>query len=61
MLIGSGNTTLNIRAGKAATAQTVGVLFGFGEEFELRRSGADPILPEPADLIEILFAKPLVI
>lgn len=42
-------------------AQTVGVLCGFGEEYELRQSGADLILAETADLIEILFAKPLVI
>jgi phosphoglycolate phosphatase-like HAD superfamily hydrolase len=61
ILIGSGDTTLDIRAGKAATAQTVGVLCGFGEEYEIRRSGADLILAETADLIEILFAKPLVI
>lgn len=56
-----GDTTLDITAGKAATAQTVGVLCGFGEEYELRRSGADLILAETADLIDILFAKPLVI
>ncbi len=54
-----GDTTVDIRAGKAAMAQTVGVLCGFGEEFELRRSGADLILAETADLIEILFANPL--
>jgi len=42
-------------------AQTVGVLCGFGEEFELHQSGADLILAETADLIEILFAKPLVV
>ena len=45
-----GDTTLDIRAGKAAGAQTVGVLCGFGEEGELRRAGADLILPSTADL-----------
>jgi HAD superfamily hydrolase (TIGR01509 family) len=55
-----GDTTLDIRAGKAAMAQTVGVLCGFGQEIELRQSGADLILAETADLVKILFAKPLV-
>jgi phosphoglycolate phosphatase-like HAD superfamily hydrolase len=49
-----GDTTLDIRAGKAAGAQTVGVLCGFGEEGELRRAGADLILPSTADLVEEL-------
>ena len=39
-----GDTTVDIRAGKAAGAQTVGVLCGFGEEQELRQRGADEIL-----------------
>jgi len=45
-----GDTTVDIRAGKAAGAQTVAVLCGFGEEPELRRNGADMILPSTADL-----------
>ena len=45
-----GDTTVDIRAGKAAGAQTVGVLCGFGEEGELRRVGADLILPSTADV-----------
>jgi len=45
-----GDTPVDIRAGKAAGAQTVGVLCGFGEENELRRHGADLILPSTADL-----------
>ena len=36
-----GDTTVDIRAGKSAGAQTVGVLCGFGTERELRRAGAD--------------------
>jgi N-acetyl-D-muramate 6-phosphate phosphatase len=49
-----GDTTVDMRAGKAAGAQTVGVLCGFGEEGELLRAGADLILPTTADLTEIL-------
>ncbi|MFO3796317.1 MAG: HAD family hydrolase [Anaerolineales bacterium] len=45
-----GDTTVDIRAGRAAGAQTVGVLCGFGEESELRRAGADLILPTTAEL-----------
>lgn len=49
-----GDTPIDIRAGKAARAQTVGVLCGFGEENELRRLGADAILPSTAALTELL-------
>ena len=49
-----GDTTVDIRAGKAAGAQTVGVLCGFGEEGELRRAGADLILKTTPDLVEVL-------
>ena len=45
-----GDTTVDMRAGKAAGAQTVGVLCGFGEELELRQLGADLILKSTADL-----------
>ena len=51
-----GDTTVDILAGKAAGAQTAGVLCGFGEEAELRQAGADLILPTTADLAE-LFLK----
>lgn len=50
----TGDTTVDICAGKAAGAQTVGVLCGFGEEAELHRKGADLILPGTADLAEAL-------
>ncbi len=46
-----GDTVVDIRAGKAAGAQTVGVLCGFGEEQELRKAGADLILESPLDLL----------
>lgn len=47
-----GDTTVDMRAGKSAGAQTVGVLCGFGEEGELRRAGADEILKSTVDLKE---------
>jgi phosphoglycolate phosphatase-like HAD superfamily hydrolase len=49
-----GDTTLDVRAGKAAGAQTVGVLCGFGERRELERAGADLIL-ESTSLLADLF------
>ncbi|MCH7663187.1 MAG: HAD family hydrolase [Chloroflexi bacterium] len=49
-----GDTVGDIKAGKAAQAQTVGVLSGFGEEDELRDSGADLILGSVAELPGIL-------
>jgi HAD superfamily hydrolase (TIGR01509 family) len=49
-----GDTTVDIRAGKAAGAQTIGVLCGFGARRELERAGADLIVSSTADLSEIL-------
>jgi HAD superfamily hydrolase (TIGR01509 family) len=49
-----GDTTVDIRAGKEAGAQTVGVLCGFGEESELRNFGADAIIEDTTKLLEIL-------
>jgi HAD superfamily hydrolase (TIGR01549 family) len=49
-----GDTSVDMRAGKAAGAQTVGVLCGFGEEAELREYGADTILTSTAELAEVL-------
>ena len=51
-----GDTTVDIRAGLSAEAQTVGVLCGFGEEDELRRMGADEILMSTAELGKVLRA-----
>lgn len=48
-----GDTTVDILAGKAAGAQTVGVLCGFGEEAELRRAGADLIVKDLKELFEL--------
>lgn len=49
-----GDTTVDIKAGKAAGTQTLGVLSGFGEEAELLRSGADEITNSIADLPALL-------
>ncbi len=53
-----GDTTVDIRAGKSAGAQTVGVLCGFGEEPELRRKGADLILKSTPELTDVLLKPP---
>lgn len=52
-----GDTTVDIRAGKSAGAQTIGVLCGFGEEHELRRLGADLILESTPHLTSELLQK----
>jgi HAD superfamily hydrolase (TIGR01509 family) len=49
-----GDTTVDIRAGKAAGTQTVGVLCGFGERDELERRGADLILDNTSELGDVL-------
>ncbi|MBW8011227.1 MAG: HAD family hydrolase [Chloroflexi bacterium] len=54
-----GDTNIDMRAGKAAGAQTVGVLSGFGEREELQEAGADLILKSVAGLLEILLSVQL--
>jgi phosphoglycolate phosphatase-like HAD superfamily hydrolase len=49
-----GDTTVDICAGKAAGAQTVGVLSGFGELTELQNCQANLILPSVAELPNVL-------
>jgi phosphoglycolate phosphatase len=49
-----GDTTVDIRAGRAAGAQTIGVLSGFGYERELIKAGADDIIDSIADLPHFL-------
>lgn len=49
-----GDTTVDIRAGKSAGAQTAGVLCGFGERPELERMGADIILEDTTQLLDLL-------
>ncbi len=48
-----GDTTVDIRAGKAAGTQTAGVLCGFGDQAELTRAGADQIFASPVDLLPL--------
>jgi HAD superfamily hydrolase (TIGR01549 family) len=48
-----GDTVVDIQAGKAAGAQTVGVLCGFGTQRELERAGADSLLNSTGDLLEL--------
>ena len=49
-----GDTTVDMRAGKSAGSQAVGVLCGFGEEAELKKFGADLILSDTPKLIDVL-------
>ena len=49
-----GDTYTDIKMGKRAGAQTLGVLCGFGTEKELKKEGADMLLPSTADLMDLL-------
>jgi HAD superfamily hydrolase (TIGR01509 family) len=49
-----GDTTVDIRAGRSAGAQTLGVLCGFGEEPELRKMGASEIISVTSGLTDLL-------
>jgi N-acetyl-D-muramate 6-phosphate phosphatase len=48
-----GDTIVDVRAGKAAGAQTTAVLCGFGTQRELQRAGADLILSSTGDLLKL--------
>ena len=48
-----GDTVVDIRAGRAAGAQTAGVLCGFGTPAELRRAGADLLLESTSELASL--------
>jgi phosphoglycolate phosphatase-like HAD superfamily hydrolase len=52
-----GDTTVDILAGKAAGAQTVGVLCGLGTQTELARCGADLVLNSTNWLVKILLDR----
>ncbi len=52
-----GDTTVDIRAGKSAGAQALGVLCGFGEEPELKQLGADLILKSTSELTKVFDGK----
>ncbi|MBE7368157.1 HAD family hydrolase [Ramlibacter pallidus] len=49
-----GDTTIDVRTGRSAGAQTVAVLCGFGTEDELQAAGADLILRTTSDLLAVL-------
>lgn len=49
-----GDTSVDMLAGKSAGAYTVGVLWGFRSEDELRTSGADSIISKPCELLDII-------
>lgn len=49
-----GDTVVDIKAGKAAGAQTVGVLCGFGQVDELQSAGADLIISTTPSIIDYL-------
>lgn len=53
-----GDTTVDILAGKAAGAQTVGLLCGFGTERELRKAGADLIVRDLQELDTVFQGLP---
>jgi HAD superfamily hydrolase (TIGR01549 family) len=52
-----GDTTVDMRAGKAAGTQTVGVVCGFGERDELKRYGAGLILENTSYLADVLVGR----
>jgi len=52
-----GDTTVDMRAGTSAGAQTAGVLCGFGEEPELLKFGANVILKNTSELADVLLTK----
>jgi len=49
-----GDTTVDIRSGRAAGAQTAGVLSGFGEKQELADAGANIVLERTLDIADLL-------
>ena len=54
-----GDTVTDIRAAKAAGAQSLSVLCGFGLEKELRRAGTQEILVSTSELATYLTSTPL--
>lgn len=47
-----GDTATDMKTGKAAGLYTVGVLWGFRKEEELRTNGADLIIKKPSELLQ---------
>jgi phosphoglycolate phosphatase-like HAD superfamily hydrolase len=49
-----GDQPADIESGKAAGVETVAVLWGFGDEWELRAASPDRVLSEPTELISFI-------
>ena len=49
-----GDTSVDIRTGRAAGVTTVGVTWGFRERAELEEAGADHIIDRPDELLSVL-------
>lgn len=49
-----GDTDVDMKTGKSADMYTVGVLWGFREEEELKVNGADKIVSKPSEIIELI-------
>ncbi len=52
-----GDTIVDVRAGRSAGAQTIAVLCGFGSQKELSRAGADLILEQTPEVVQVLLAE----
>ncbi|MCJ7696676.1 MAG: HAD family hydrolase, partial [Anaerolineaceae bacterium] len=53
-----GDTIVDVDAAKAAGAQSLSVLCGFGREKELARAGTHHILPSTAQIKDLLLSEP---
>ena len=49
-----GDTNVDMQTGKSAGMKTIGVLWGFRTERELRENHADRIIASPKQLLELL-------
>lgn len=49
-----GDTNVDIKTGKNAGIRTIGCLWGFRDELELKEAGADYIVSNPNEIIDIL-------
>ena len=52
-----GDTATDIKTAKNAGLYSIGVLWGFRDEEELRTAGADVIISDPAEIVEIVKSK----
>jgi phosphoglycolate phosphatase-like HAD superfamily hydrolase len=55
-----GDTASDIQAGKAAGVPTYGVVWGYRNATTLRDAGADGLLAQPADIVDLVLGKPTV-